>query len=76
MLNMQSFFALFSTCIYFYIHTYIKVLAFDYDKHLELNRLYLDYTSIADLVEEAVQHRLNNDLDEMHEEVRKTILAK
>ena len=59
-----------------YIHTYIhasivqKVLAFDYDKHLELNRLYLDYTSIADQVEPLVQDRLENDLEEQDSEVR------
>ena len=59
-----------------YVHTYInvsivhKVLAFDYDKHLELNRLYLDYTSIADQVEPLVQDRLEKDLEEQDSEVR------
>jgi hypothetical protein len=58
-----------------YIHTCMhasivhKVLAFDYDKHLELNRLYLDYTSIADQVEPLVQDRLEKDLEEQDSEV-------
>ena len=57
---------------YTYIHVSIvhKVLAFDYDKHLELNRLYLDYTSIADQVEPLVQDRLEKDLEEQDSEVR------
>jgi len=35
-------------------HT-IEVVAFDYDKHSEVCRLYLDYSTVADAVQQAVQ---------------------
>lgn len=45
-------------------HT-IEVAAFDYEKHLEVGRLYLDYTVVADAVEPAVREAADRHLKDL-----------